>query len=189
MWCYKKFGCYWITDACAADVINQSETLFKLSIANVSTFSIYACDTLASHRCNKVWKKGPKRMFCHTCGRASSNSPSLSGGLGRCPRRHPTSSQPCSSLESRWKRLSSVSKTGQHLRILHLIWRRPQTYCAWRWYWCSTWCKPSYWVSRANVILLKTVAHSSDTDASNLEMLQDVAQAIWKRLRKCVTLV
>ena len=42
-------------------------------------------------------------MFCHTSGRASPNFHSISGGLGRCPRRCPISSQPCSSF-GQWEK-------------------------------------------------------------------------------------
>ena len=51
-----------------------------------------------------------RRMFCHTFERASPNSPSVSGELSRI------SSQPCSSLLPKRKRLSSASKTDQYSR-------------------------------------------------------------------------
>ena len=54
---------------------------------------------------------------------------SMSGVSWHSRRRRFILSNKCSSLLPRSKRLSSVSKTEQHLRTLYLIWRRHQFVC------------------------------------------------------------
>ena len=139
---HNKSGCYRKTDACADYVISQP------SPKHCSHSQLRVCRPLAFTHVT-LWRrigviklgKKVRWMFCHTSGRAP-KFPSVSDRrLGRCPRRRPISPQPCS---SRWKRLSSVSKTDQHLPIIHLIWRWPQSDCVSRWYWCSTRCRPKH---------------------------------------------
>ena len=117
---YEKFGCYQINDAIADDVINQlsPKHCSHYQQRGLSTSSFYACYTLVSHSCNKVWKEGPNDVLPYIWENFS-NSPSISGGLGRCPRRRSIYVYHFSQGE---KRLLSVSKTDQHLRFLHLMW-------------------------------------------------------------------
>ena len=43
----------------------KSKTLFTLSTVRLSTSSIYSGDILVLHRCNQVWKEGPKDVLSY----------------------------------------------------------------------------------------------------------------------------
>ena len=82
----------------------------------------------------------------------------------------------------------SMSQVASFMQLGMLwIWRLHQSYCAWRWYWCRTWCRRTHQVDRGKCY---APTNGSPTVlvliSCNKEMLQDVAQAVRPRCKPLV---